>query len=44
METVMELLSDTRWDNKVDKLRPIRNQICVMAGVAAPSILKKTAE
>jgi len=44
MEEVMELLSDTQWDDSVDTLRPIRNKICELAGVPAPTILKKTPE
>jgi len=44
MEAVMELLSDTQWDDSVEALRPIRNKICDLAGVPAPTILKKTAE
>ena len=44
MEEVMELLSDTQWDDSMDTLRPIRNKICELAGVSAPTILKKTAD
>jgi len=44
MEAVMELLSDTQWDDSVEALRPIRNKICDLAGVPAPTILKKTTE
>eukprot|EP00092_Neocalanus_flemingeri_P020394 GFUD01022092.1.p1 GENE.GFUD01022092.1~~GFUD01022092.1.p1 ORF type:complete len:1159 (+),score=370.35 GFUD01022092.1:112-3588(+) len=44
LDAVMELLSDTQWDDSVDTLRPIRNKICEMAGVPAPTVLKKTAE
>ena len=41
MEEVMELLSDTQWDDSVDTLRPIRNKICELAGVPAPTITQE---
>jgi len=44
LEEVMELLSDTQWDDSVEKLRLIRNKICELAGVPAPTVLKKTAD
>jgi len=44
IEAVMEMLSDTQWDDSVENLRPIRNKICEMAGVPAPTMLKKTTE
>ena len=40
----MELLSDTQWDDCVDTLRPIRNKVCELSGVPAPTVLKKTTE
>jgi len=44
LEAVMELLSDTQWDDCVDTLRPIRNKVCELSGVPAPTVLKKTTE
>jgi len=44
LEAVMDLLSDTQWDDGVDNLRPIRNKICELAGVSAPTVLKKTTD
>ena len=38
----MELLSDTRWDQPVEELRPVRNRICELAGVPAPAMASKT--
>jgi len=42
LDAVMELLSETRWDAAVDTLRPVRNQICGLAQVPAPAVIKKT--
>ena len=41
LETVMELLTESQWDDTVDNLRPIRNKICELAGVPSPTVLKK---
>jgi len=41
LDSVMDLLSSTQWDNSIEELRPVRNKICEMAGVSAPTILKK---
>jgi len=44
VENVMEILSDTQWDQPVSSLRPTRNNLCELADVPAPAILKKTTE
>jgi hypothetical protein len=44
LEEVMSLLSETTWDQGVEQLRLTRNQICQLAGVPVPAILKKTAD
>jgi len=41
LETVMELLTESQWDDSVENLRPIRNKICDLVGVPAPTVLKK---
>jgi hypothetical protein len=38
LETVMELLGETRWDGPVEELRPVRNRICRLAGAPAPAV------
>ena len=44
LDTVMELLTESQWDDSVDTLRPIRNKICELSGVPAPTVLKKNVE
>jgi len=42
LEEINGLLSGSLWDqHSVDKLRPIRNQLCDLLGVPAPAIVKK---
>ena len=41
LDTVMELLTESQWDDTVENLRPIRNRFCELAGVPAPTVLKK---
>ena len=38
----MDLLTETQWDDSVDTLRPIRNRICDLCEVPAPTVIKKT--
>jgi len=40
LDTVMELLSETKWDGGVADLRPIRNRICELAGVPVPTVAR----
>ncbi|XP_064631800.1 tubulin-specific chaperone D-like isoform X2 [Lineus longissimus] len=40
LDEVMTILSDTLWDNPVEELRPIRNQLCDLIGVPKPTITK----
>ena len=44
LDTVMELLTESQWDDSVENLRPIRNKICDLVGVPAPTVLKKNVE
>ncbi len=41
LDTVMELLTESQWDDTVENLRPIRNRFCELAEVPAPTVLKK---
>ena len=40
LDTVMELLSETKWDGGVADLRPVRNRICELAGVPVPTVAR----
>ena len=40
----MELLTESQWDDTVENLRPIRNRFCELAGVPAPTVLKKNVQ
>ena len=40
LDNVMELLSETKWDNGVAELRPVRNKICELAGVPVPTVAR----
>ena len=37
----MDLLTETQWDDGIETLRPIRNRLCELCGVPAPTVLKK---
>jgi hypothetical protein len=39
IENVMTLLSETRWDDDVDVVKPIRNQICDLLSIPHPTSL-----
>lgn len=41
LDEVNTLLSDTDWDQSIENIRPIRNQLCDLMGVPAPAIIKK---
>lgn len=41
-DDVMTLLSETSWNSDVQVIRPIRNNICDIFGIARPKILKST--
>ena len=41
LEEVNTILSDTDWDQPLETLRPIRNELCGLMNVPAPTILKK---
>jgi len=41
LDKVMDLLSETRWDEPVETVRPVRNEICTLAGVQPPAMIKK---
>ena len=43
LDAVMEILTESQWDDSVDNLRPIRNKFCELVGVPAPAVLKKSA-
>ena len=40
-DEINNILSDTNWDLSVEELRPIRNQLCELAGVQPPALIKK---
>jgi hypothetical protein len=41
LDTVMELLTESQWDDTVENLRPIRNRFCELAEVPAPTVLNE---
>ncbi|KAK7502461.1 hypothetical protein BaRGS_00006414 [Batillaria attramentaria] len=41
MDEIMTVLSETKWDDSVEVLRPVRNNLCDLFGVARPVSLKK---
>merc|ERR1719154_615519 len=41
LDTVMEILTESQWDDSIENLRPIRNKFCELAGVPPPTVLKK---
>ena len=43
LDAVMEILTESKWDDAIDNLRPIRNKFCELVGVPAPAVLKKSA-
>lgn len=41
LDEVNTILSDTDWDQSLETLRPIRNNLCELMNVPAPTIIKK---
>ena len=41
LDVVMDLLTETQWDDDIETLRPIRNRLCELCEVPAPTVLKK---
>lgn len=41
LDQVNAILSDTNWDLGVEKLRPIRNNLCELMDVPPPALIKK---
>lgn len=39
-EQIMNLLSETKWDDDLDRVRPVRNQICIILDIPLPMPLK----
>ena len=44
LESVMEILTETQWDDSIEKLRPIRNKFCELVEVPPPTVLKKNVQ
>ena len=41
LDEINDILSDTNWETDIDTLRPVRNSLCDMMGVKAPTVVKK---
>lgn len=41
LDEIMGLLSSTNWEDPVDVVKPIRNQLCALMGVRVPVPKKK---
>lgn len=41
MEQAMNLLTETDWDQPVEVIRPIRNDICEHLGIPPPKVVQK---
>lgn len=41
LDEIMNLLSNTNWEDPVDVIKPIRNQLCTLMGVRIPVPKKK---
>lgn len=41
LDEIMNLLSNTNWEDPVDVIKPIRNQLCTLMGVRVPVPKKK---
>jgi len=39
-----KILADTNWDESVENLRPVRNNLCELMKVPAPAIIKKAVQ
>lgn len=38
LDECMQLIGDTKWDQPVSELRPLRNQLCQLMGIPAPVV------
>ncbi|XP_076451234.1 tubulin-specific chaperone D-like [Babylonia areolata] len=43
-DEILTLLSETKWDEDVEQLRPVRNNLCDLFGISRPVVKKKAAE
>lgn len=41
LENIMNLLSNTNWEEVVEDIKPIRNQLCELMGIRVPVPKKK---
>lgn len=41
IDDIMQILSDTNWEESVDIVKPLRNQICDLFGVKTPVARKR---
>lgn len=41
LDEVTSLLTETQWDQPIDVVRPIRNQLCDLLGVPKPTLITK---
>ena len=41
LDEINDVLTDTNWEAGIETLRPIRNNLCEMMGVQAPTVVKK---
>ncbi len=41
LDEINSILSDTNWDGQIEELRPVRNKLCDLMGVPAPTVVKK---
>ncbi|KAF6039919.1 hypothetical protein EB796_001771 [Bugula neritina] len=41
LDEMLAVLSDNEWDEPVEKLRPIRNNLCTQLGITPP-VMKKS--
>ena len=41
LDAVMNLLSSTNWEEPVDVVKPVRNELCSLMGVRIPIVKKK---
>lgn len=41
LDEVMNLLSSTDWEDPIEEIRPIRNNLCILMGIRVPVAKKK---
>lgn len=41
LDEIMEILSSTSWEEKIEEIRPIRNNVCTLMGIRVPVPKKK---